>query len=148
MLESPGPVPTLVPCPADGEVDMSTTNTNILSQRVRSPEDIRVGDFIAVSQTRYQFVPDNLEPILGGTEIEPISLTAVPSDAGTPMKVIERCLPFVIGETAHDARVVIDTRRHALNKVSEAYAMAAKPRAKKKNKKRKGKDNKRKKNRK
>jgi hypothetical protein len=128
---------------------MNTTSHNILSQRVRSPEDIRVGDFIVVSQTRYQYVPDNLEPMLGGTEIEPISLTALPGDAGTPMKVIERCLPFVIGETAHDARVVIDTRRHALMKVSEAYAMAAKqPKPKKDEKTRKGKGKKRKKNRK
>ncbi|MBX2852035.1 MAG: hypothetical protein KTR15_09855 [Phycisphaeraceae bacterium] len=129
---------------------MTTTSNHILSRRIRSPEDICVGDFVAVTHTRYQYVPDNLEPMLGGTEIEPISLTALPYDAGTPMKVIERCLPFVIGETAQDARVVIDTRRHALTRVSEAYAMAAKPKPKKSEKKRKGKGKgkKRKKNRK
>lgn len=125
---------------------MTTTDTNILGQRVRSPEDLRVGDFVAVTHTRYEFVPDNLEPILGGQEIEPIMLTGLPSDAGTPMKVIERCLPFLIGETAYDLRVVIDTRRHALIRVSEAYAMAAKPKPKKDEKKRKSKGKKRKKN--
>jgi hypothetical protein len=124
---------------------MSNTNPTILSQRVRSPEDIRVGDFIAVSQTRYQLLPDNLEHMLGGQEIEPISLTAMPGDAGVPMKVIQLCLPFVIGETAHDARVVIDTRRHVLSRVSEAYAMAVKPKSTKDKKKGKGKGKKRKK---
>lgn len=125
---------------------MTTTNSNILGQRVRSPEDIRVGDFIAVTHTRYELIPDNLEPTLCGQEIEPIMLTGLPGDAGTPMKVIERCLPFLIGETAYDQRVVIDTRRHALIKVSEAYAMAAKPKPKKQEKKRNGRGKKRKKN--
>lgn len=123
---------------------MTTTNSPILSQRIRGAEDIRVGDFIAITQTWYQLVPDNLEPTLGGHDVEPINLTALPSDAGTPMKVIERCLPFVIGETAYDMRVVIDTRRHVLIKVSEAYAMAAKPKPKKAHKKGKGKGKKRK----
>ena len=123
---------------------MNTTNQNILSRRVRSAEDIRVGDFIAVSQTRYQLVPDMLEPTLAGHEVEPISLVARPYDAGVPMKVIELCLPFLIGETASDARVVIDTRRHVLARVTESYAMAAKPKPKKE-KKDKGKGKKRKK---
>ena len=104
---------------------MNTTNPNILSKRIRSPEDIRPGDFIAVTHTRFELIPDNLEPMLGGTEIEPIRLTALPNEAGTPMKVIALCLPFVIGETAYAARVVVDTRRHALIRVSEDYAMAA-----------------------
>ena len=124
---------------------MNTKNPNILSRRVRSPEDIRLGDFIAVTHTRYELVPDNLEPMLAGQEVEPIRLTALPYDAGTPMKVIALCLPFVIGETAVDMRVVVDTRRHALTQVSEDYAMAYKPKPSddKKKKKRKGKGKKR-----
>ena len=125
---------------------MNTKNPNILSRRVRSPEDIRLGDFIAVTHTRFELVPDNLEPMLAGQEVKPIRLTALPYDAGTPMKVIALCLPFVIGEMANDVRVVVDTRRHALSRVSEAYAMAAKPKPAKKEKKRKGKGKKRKKN--
>jgi len=124
---------------------MNTKNPNILSRRIRSPEDIRPGDFIAVTHTRFELIPDNLEPMLGGTEIEPIRLTALPGDAGTPMQVVAMCLPFVIGETVIDERVVVDTRRHALTKVSEDYAMAAKPKPSddKKSKKRKGKGKKR-----
>jgi len=124
-------------------------NTQALTRRVRSPEDNQVGDFVTVTYRRYEFVPDHLEPTLGGSEIEPINLVAPPHDAGTPLKVISLCLPFLIAETATDVRVVIDTRRNFLAKVSEDYAMAAKPKAKKKDKKKgkgKGKNKKGKKN--
>lgn len=114
--------------------------TNTLSRRIRSPEDILVGDFVAITHTRYQLLPDNLDVVQGGAEVEPIYLTAMPSESGTPLKVVALCLPFLMTEDASGMRIVVDTRREVLIKVSTAYAKAAK----RADKNKKGQDKKRK----
>lgn len=116
--------------------------TRTTSRRVRSPEDIRVGDFIAVLAKRYQFLPDHMETGLVGSSVEPIEMTLIPCDAGQPMKVVSLSLPFVMTEGPDGTRNALDTRQHALAIVDEDYAMAAKtPKRKKQSsgKKRKGK---------
>ncbi|MFN3168023.1 MAG: hypothetical protein ACE37H_13265 [Phycisphaeraceae bacterium] len=108
---------------------MTTTTPIKLSRRVRSPEDLCVGEFFTITHTKIQLLPDTIEPSVGGGEIELLRATCVPHDAGVPMKTIAVCLPFVIAEYANHHRVVIDTRRHALVKVDAGYAFAAKDKA-------------------
>lgn len=108
---------------------MTTITPNQLSRRVRSPEDLRVGEFFTITHTLIELLPDTLEPKVGGGEVDLVRATCMPHDAGVPMKVIAVCLPFVIAEYANHHRVVVDTRRHALVKVDAGYAFAAKDKA-------------------
>jgi hypothetical protein len=120
-------------------------NTHTLTRRIRSPEDIEVGDFIVKTHKRYQLVPCNAERPMSGEAIEPVILYGWPFDAGEPLKVLALCLPFVMVESlTYGVREAIDTRQDVLMKVSKAYAKAAKPKPEKKKKKKKGKSKKRK----
>lgn len=123
--------------------------TQTLTKRIRSPEDIQAGDYITITHTRYQLVPGNLDADVCGKEVEPISIVAMPCDAGEPKKVISVCLPFVMTRCmSYGIREVVDTRRHVIVKVDKAYAKSAlrdedKPKSKRKKKKnRKGKNKK------
>ncbi|MEM6507185.1 MAG: hypothetical protein AAF711_17235 [Planctomycetota bacterium] len=110
--------------------------TTTLTQRIRSPEDIKVGDYVVKSYTHYQLVPGGLEPSIAGQTVEPITLTGWSSGAGEPEKVLAVSLPFVLVECCtYGLRHVIDTRQHVLMKVGKAYADAAKPEPEKKKKK-------------
>ena len=121
-------------------------STNTLTRRIRSPEDIQIGDYVVRTHRRYQLVPCNVERSVTGEAIEPIILYAWPYDAGEPLKVRAVCLPFVMTENQYGSREAVDTRQDVLMKVSKAYAKAAKPEPeKKKKKKKKGKGKKRKK---
>lgn len=123
--------------------DAMTTTT--LTQRIRSPEDIQVGDYVVKTYRRYQLVPCDIERSITDEAIKPIILYGWPYDAGEPAKVRAVCLPFVIVQCCtHGSREVIDTRQDVLTKVDKAYAKAAKPKPEKK-KKKKGKGKKRKK---
>lgn len=120
-------------------------NTTTLTRRVRSPEDIKVGDYVVKSLTHYQLVPGSLEPSIAGESVDPITLTGWSCSAGEPYKVLAVCLPFVMARCCiYNTRESIDTRQHVLMRVSEAYARAAKPKPDKKGKG-KGKGKKRKK---
>ena len=107
--------------------------TNTLSRRVRSPEDIQIGDFIAVTHTRYELLPGPFDPAPVGREsVEPLRVTMIPPNAGEPLKVVAISLPFVMAESHDDRRFAIDTRQHVLTRVSTEYAMSAKkPKARK-----------------
>lgn len=108
---------------------------NTLSRRIRSPEDIRIGDYVAVTHTVCQFLPDFIEAKLGGGEVDLLHATVMPYNAGQPLKVVELSLPFVMTESPTRDRVVLDTRRHALARVSKTYAKAAKDKAQRKREK-------------
>lgn len=128
-------------------------NTNTLMQRVHAPEDIQVGDTIAVTYTRYQLVPGSLDTNVCGQAVEPITIIARPSDAGEPKKVLAVCLPFLMVRCLiYGTHEVIDTRSDIVAKVDKSYAKSAKrkedkpdPKRKKKKRKGKGKGNKKKK---
>ena len=121
--------------------------TTTLTQRIRSPEDIQVGDYVVKTHRRYQLVPCDIERSITGEAIKPIILYGWPYDAGEPAKVAAVCLPFVMVQCCkYGIREAIDTRQDVLMKVDKAYAKAAKPKPEKKKKKGKGKKrNKRKK---
>lgn len=123
--------------------------TTTLTRRIRSPEDIKVGDYVVKSFTHYQLVPSGLEASVTGESVDPIILTGWSCSAGEPYKVLAVCLPFVMVQCCtYNIREAVDTRQHVLNKVSKAYAKAAKPKHEKKEKekeKKKGKGKKRKK---
>lgn len=123
-------------------------STYTLTRRIRSPEDIQIGDHVVKTHKRYQLVPCNVERSVTGEAVEPIILYGWPFDAGEPMKVLAVCLPFVMVKTTYDTREAIDTRQDVLMKVSKTYAKAAKPQPEKKKKKGKGKKGKKRKKRK
>lgn len=117
-----------------------STQTSLI-QRV-APEDIRVGDTIAVTYTRYQLVPGNLDADVCGKQVEPITIVARPSDAGEPKEVLAVCLPFVMVKClAYGTREAIDTRSHFVARVDKA---AVREQDKTKSKSKKGKRKKRK----
>ena len=115
-----------------------------LARRIRSPEDIQIGDYVVRTHRRYQLVPCDISRPLGGEALEPVILLGWPWDAGEPLKVVAVCLPFVMTETAYGSREAIDTRQDVLMKVSKTYGKSAKPKPEKK-KKENGKGKKRKK---
>lgn len=114
-------------------------STHTLTRRIRSPEDIRIGDYVVKTHRRYQLVPCSVERPMSGEAIEPVILYGWPFDSGEPMKVLAVCLPFVMTESAEGLREAIDTRQDVLMRVSKTYAKAAKPKPEKKKKKKKGK---------
>eukprot|EP00752_Nemacystus_decipiens_P016871 g15103.t1 len=117
-----------------------------LTRRIRSPEDIQIGDYVVKTHRRYQLVPCDLSRPLDGEVVEPIILYGWPYDAGEPLKVLAVCLPFVMTKTAYGSREAIDTRQDVLMKVSKSYGKSARPKPDKKKKKGKGKKRKKRKN--
>lgn len=109
--------------------------TTTLTQRIRSPEDIQVGDYVVKIYRRYQLAPCDIERSITGEAVKPIVLYGWPYDAGEPVKVRAVCLPFLVVQSCmHDSREVIDTRQDVLTRVDKAYAKAAKPKSEKKKK--------------
>ena len=101
--------------------------TNTLSRRVRSPEDIQVGYYITVTHTTYHLLPQVLEARVGG-EVELLRATTLAQNAGEPLEVVALSLPFVMAESVNGRRSAIDTRCNALAWVDRDYALAGKDR--------------------
>ena len=92
--------------------------------RVIGPEDVRIGDYLTVTHTTYEFIAD---PCAGITqdEVKPARVTVIPWDAGRPVKVVAVCLPFVLVVDASRNTDTLDLRRHRIAKLGKDYGRKA-----------------------
>jgi hypothetical protein len=91
--------------------------------KVLAPEDVRVGDYVAILHVVYE-LPSYLwcghsssVPI-----DEPVRLALMPPLGGVPLQVHSLCLPFLLVKTASGALRNLDVRRHHLARLDTAYA--------------------------
>src|SRR5688500_17343729 len=90
-----------------------------------APEDLGEDDYVAVSRQTIELLPlfCDGDSWLRKPEVVPVRIT--PGYAGYPMRVVRICLPFVLVRDPNGAAITLDTRRHELVKLSEAYGRKA-----------------------
>lgn len=87
-----------------------------------APEDIRPGDYIAVSTVVESHVFPMCEPT---GELRIAKVETIPWNSGEPLCVVAVCLPFILARDSEGTRGSVDVRRSRLVRVSDAYARAA-----------------------
>lgn len=101
--------------------------------RPLAPEEVRVGDFVAVLNVTYELpsfwwcaesyrIPHE----------QPVRLQYLPEDGGTPLKVRAVCLPFVLVKTHDGQHRTLDVRKYRLARLDRGFAKIAWREAKKK----------------
>lgn len=100
------------------------TNTKLKTTATRSlaPEDVKQGDYIAVSHTIGQFVSACSE---WNKTMEIARLRYVPCDAGDPLQVEAICLPFILVRDPDDDHQTIDLRLQDIVKLDKAFGKLA-----------------------
>lgn len=98
--------------------------TTITPSSTIGPEDIRVGDFIAVTHSTAEFIFGSCAPEYG-EELKTHRVTYLPDEAGEALRVEAACLPFVLVKTMHGGYSTVDLRRHRVARLSRAYGRKA-----------------------
>jgi len=105
---------------------MNVSSATTDAVKTVAPEDLRVGDFVAILledcqyPTHYWvwFSPDVPEG-------QPVRLTFMPTDdIGVPLKVAAICLPFIAVENADGEKRSLDLRQCKLGRLTEDYVAA------------------------
>jgi hypothetical protein len=89
--------------------------------RCLAPDDIEVGMFVTVAFERIEVL---VRPAgyLGPVEVRTITMRTLkpPLSSGTPMRVLNVCLPYVLVELCSTNAHMLDVRRHGLLEVSRS----------------------------
>lgn len=93
--------------------------------RPLAPEDLRVDQYVCVLQVLHEFVPLWCIFEQGWTTPEPVRLSMLPPDGGTPLRIVEVCVPFVLVEQIDGTHQTLDLRRHRLAALSERFGRRA-----------------------
>src|SRR6476661_7811891 len=99
-----------------------STTTPVYACRSLAAEDLRCGDFVSILHETVEFpsfwwdCDGHLLP-----PHEPVRLTCLSSDGGTPLKVKAICLPFVFVKKPCGQHRTLDVRRHRLVRLSPEY---------------------------
>jgi hypothetical protein len=93
--------------------------------RPLAPEDVRAGDYICVMKVLQEYMP--FWAILEESWKKPelIRLTWMPADSGTPLKVVEVCIPFVLVQQVDGTHKTLDLRRHGVGRLSDRFGSRA-----------------------
>lgn len=94
-----------------------TTTTRSLA-----PEDVKPGDYIAVSHTTGQFVSACTE---WNKTMEIVRLRFMPCDAGEPLRVEAVCLPFILVHDPDNHYETIDLRQKEIVRLDKAFGKVA-----------------------
>ncbi|MEZ6190923.1 MAG: hypothetical protein R3C45_06475 [Phycisphaerales bacterium] len=92
--------------------------------RVIGPEDVRVGDYVTVTHTTYEFLMDRCADF-SQDEVKPRRVTLIPWNAGRPLQVLSVCLPFVLVRDISKATDTLDLRQHRIARLRKAYGRKA-----------------------
>lgn len=93
--------------------------------RPLAPEDVRPGEYVCLLHTVSEYLPLwCLEERYAGAP-EPVRMVWMPQDAGTPLRVVEVCVPFVLAEQPDGSHRTLDLRRHRIAGVSERFGERA-----------------------
>lgn len=98
-------------------------STTTCAQAV-APEDIRIGDYLAI----LHYVSEETPMLLGAesTFVEPkVARMTLMSWDTDPKRVIALCLPFVLVEEPDASRTTLDARRFRLARVSRRFGKSA-----------------------
>lgn len=105
-----------------GQTELEDSQLKV-SRRLH-PEDIAIGDDVAVSEIAYQYasfmwfgVDSSILP-----PHETVQLTFFPSGDHEPLTVKSVCLPFVLCERAEAQHLVIDLRQTQLVRLDKSFA--------------------------
>ena len=93
--------------------------------RALAPEDIRIGDYVAVTQIVVEIPSFLWSDCAIGDRSQPVRMPWTPWDSGEPQRVIDVCLPFVFVKGPDGSHSTLDTRRHRLARMSKRYARTA-----------------------
>lgn len=88
-----------------------------------APEDLRRGDYLAVTHTTYQLVPwpDNA----WCSELKPLSIRLMPLDGTETFRVLAVCLPYVLTRVASGGHRTLDLRRHHIRRLDDSFGKQA-----------------------
>lgn len=92
--------------------------------RLIGPEDVRPGDYVTVAHATYELIPSPCDE-RWRRDPGPVRITVMPCCAGRPLKVIDRCAPFVLVEDPDSTRYTLDLRRLRLARLSKRYGRSA-----------------------
>jgi hypothetical protein len=110
----------------DDVENMSKDKTNgPIVARPLGPEDLRADDYVCVMHVLKEYLPFFLLMEDSWKEPKPVRLQWLPEDAGTPLRVVEVCVPFVLVEQVDGSHRTLDLRRHKLARVSGRFGNRA-----------------------
>lgn len=104
----------------------TTKATAMTSVRTLHPEDICVGDNVAIMSRSVQvptFMWCNFDTSMTPME-KPVRMTFLPDGEQEALRVSDVCLPFIICDTYDNKHVFIDLRQTQLARLDAAFAKA------------------------
>lgn len=93
--------------------------------RTLAPEEVRVGDFVAVLHEIVEF-PSWYWDLGALPPHEPVRVAKTPEHGGVPLAVEAVCLPFVLVKSPCGAHRTLDVRANRLARVDADFAAAVK----------------------
>jgi hypothetical protein len=112
-------------CP-ETNTDSGAQSAESKMAKVLAPEDLRVGDYVAllhvVREVPSFWLRDGIRAI---GPIEPVRIAFMLNNGGVPYRVRSVCLPFVLVKTPSGRSRNLDVRRHRLARLTCAHAQAA-----------------------
>lgn len=102
---------------------MSETISSTRTAKSVAPEDLQVGEFVAVLSRIYQYPSFLWFSRDGDDRYETVRLKFLPhKNAGEPLKIKAVCLPFVLVQFASKKIESIDVRQCQLARVDKQFA--------------------------
>ncbi len=104
---------------------MQADQQGVSAVRLLAPEDIQVGDFVAILSVRID-LPSFLWPCRDSLRVdELISLDFTSGGSAVPLKVTSVCLPYVLTRAPDGTPNMLDVRRQRLGRLSNHFARKA-----------------------
>ena len=116
--------PIVLPVMEFADTQLESTASQLSVARPLHPEDITVGDHVALSQVAYQypsFCWFGADLAVVSAE-RPVRMTYLPLGNHDAMKIASLCLPFVLCELSDGTHVVHDTRQVELVRLNTEFA--------------------------
>ena len=88
-----------------------------------APEDLRPGDYLALTHATYQLLPEG--PAGWCAKLQPQTIRLIPCDAGEAQRVLAVCLPFVLVRSSAGFDRTLDLRRHEMRRLDAAFGKQA-----------------------
>src|SRR5690349_4381542 len=111
--------------PTKTETSSQPDSTHPTLARVLAPEDVRVGDFVAVLDELYE-LPSYCwrDDVVLHPRDELVRIRLMPTQENPPLKVKAVCLPFVLVKRPLGECHVLDLRRLRLARLDRRYGRA------------------------
>lgn len=96
-----------------------------LTTRQIAPDDIKIGDYVAITHEYVQYIDSYASEASGQLTLQRVSEIYESDDVGTPLLVMRVCLPFVLVGKPDKKYATIDIRRFKIVKLDDQYALDA-----------------------